>query len=248
VSSRPCVVLTREPADNQDLREALEARGVPVRELPCAETAWLDPGPIREGAAAVAFASRRAVRGLLASPAGAAVLAAVPRPLVAAVGPSTRAEVEARGIGVDLVADPPTGEALGRALDALLAPGAPVLLPRGDLEGGGVERALARAGRPCWPVLVYENREPPLRPEAPFPTAAVFVAAPSAARRLLAALPWLRAQRCLAIGPTTRDALLAAGAVDVGVTGTDPGDQLAAVLAAWTRAAARGADPTPSRR
>ncbi|MBI4862880.1 MAG: uroporphyrinogen-III synthase [Candidatus Riflebacteria bacterium] len=72
--------------------------------------------------------------------------------------------------------------------------------------------------------MVYENVAPEIPRLAPFPVAAVFVASPSAARRLVAANPWVRQTRFLTIGPTTASAVrdLGVGSVRaIGSTLTD---------------------------
>ncbi len=207
MSSRPCVVLTREPGDNLPLARALGERGVPVRELPSLQTRFLPATLPLEPVAAVAFASRRAVRGYLQAGLHRAVPQGGERPLVAAVGAATREALLAEGIEVDLVAEPSTGEALAEALHRILEPGAAVLVPRGSLAGGGLEPGLESRGRPCLPLPVYANEAPATEAIPPFDAAVVFVAAPSAAKRVLARAPWLRSRPFLAIGPTTADAL-----------------------------------------
>lgn len=207
MSSSPCVVLTRELEDNLLLARALAGRGVPVRELPCVQTRYVVPDSWPSSVAAIAFGSRRAVRGFVHAGLGPRLLGGASRPLIAAVGEATRAELEACELAVDLVADPPTGLALAHALAARLEPGARVLVPRGSLAGGGLEPGLNELGRPCLPLVVYANEAPVLPSLEPFPVAAVFVAAPSAARRLLQCAPWLRTHSFLAIGPTTAAAL-----------------------------------------
>ncbi len=236
MSSSPCVVLTREPEDNQRLKRALAERGVPVREVPCVQTRWLRPALPPGPFTAVAFASRRAVKGLVRADLASRLLRATPRPIVAAVGEATQAALEAEDIAVDLVAEPPTGRALARALDEALPPGAPVLVPRGDTGGGGLEPGLRALGRPFVSLPVYANEAPEGEVLEPFAVAAVFVAAPSAARRLLARAPWLRERPFLAIGPTTAAALseLGVGCVMGPAMATE--DQLAALLAAHASA------------
>ncbi len=198
MSSSPCVVLTREPEDNRPLARALAEHGVPVREIPCARTRYLDAQAPGGPFGAVAFASRRAVRGFLR-----AGLAVDDGCLVAAVGEATRAELDAGGLAVDLVAEPPTGRALAERLHTQLPADASVLVPRGNLAGGGLEPALAELGRPTVPLPVYTNEPGGQGAIEPFAVAAVFVAAPSAVERLLERAPWLRERPFLAIGPTT---------------------------------------------
>lgn len=209
--TRPCVVLTREPEDNRALAAALGARRVPVRELACTRTLYLVPDRVPPRTPAVAFASRRAVRGFLDAGLAEHALGGATPPIVAAVGAATRRELERAGVAVDLVAEPETGHALADALDACLEPGLAVAVPCGSLAGGGLLPRLSRLGRPVVPVAVYANLAPPIEALAPFPVAAAFVAAPSSARRLLEALPWMVEVPILAIGPTTSAALESCG-------------------------------------
>jgi uroporphyrinogen-III synthase len=236
VSSRPCVVLTREPEDNRRLAQALAERGVPVREIPCVQTRWLQPALPLGPFAAVAFASRRAVGGLLRAGMDPGWLQRRPRPLVAAVGEATRQALQDEGISVDLVAEPPTGRALAEALHARLPAGAVVLVPCGSTPGGGLEPGLRALGRPFESLPVYANDAPEGAPLEPFPVAAVFVAAPSAARRLLERAPWLRERPFLAIGPTTATALAELGVREVLGPAMDTEAQLAQLLAACASA------------
>ncbi len=205
--SSPCVVLTREPEDNLPLARALLERGVPVCEIPCVATRYLVPDQAPSGAAAIAFASRRAVRGFVLAGLVERLLGVPARPLVAAVGAATRLELAAHGVVTDLVAEPATGRVLAGLLDGLLEPGGSVLIPCGNLAGGGLESQLRELGRRCQALPVYANEPAGLEPIAPFPVLAVFVAAPSAAERLLARAPWFRDHPFLAIGPTTAAAL-----------------------------------------
>lgn len=231
MSSSPCVVLTRESEDNLCLLRALTRRGVPVREIPCVHTRYLAARLPAEGFAAVAFGSRRAVRGFVQ--AGLDLEDGQPRPLVAAVGAATEAELQEAGVPVDLVAEPPTGRALAEALHARLPPGGAVLVPRGSLAGGGLEPGLRALGRSCSPLPVYANEASEPEPLEPFPVAAVFVAAPSAARRLLERAPWLCGVPFLAIGPTTRAALIELGVQRVLGPAMDPEQQAQLLEAAW---------------
>ncbi len=240
------VVLTRERADNAPLREALVARGVPVVEIPCVATvfvpATLPAGPF----AAAAFTSRRGVLGLERAGLVEPLLAAGPgggRPRIACVGAATAAELRRVGAEAEIVADPPTGEALARALAAHLAPGSAAALVRGNLSAHDIEGDLRRAGIGCSPIVVYENVAPEVPALRPFPVAAVVVASPSAARRLLAANPWLAAAAFAAFGATTERALRDLGATRVHLTGTALPEQVARLEALCALAGGAGAAP-----
>jgi uroporphyrinogen-III synthase len=243
VQALPVIVLTRAAEDNAPLRRRLEARGVPVREIPTSVPRLLPPDALSEDLAAVAFASRWGVRGLAAAGLLERILAA--GPLVGAVGRATAEEAVAHGAAVDLVADPPTGAALAAALDARLPPGAAVLVPCGRGEDGEIQRALRAAGRPCRPLVVYENAAPPLPALLPFPVAGVFFAAPSAATRLLAALPWLVEVPVFAIGPTTLARARALGCAHALAIGPDPEFQADALERTWRAASPPVPRPPP---
>ena len=220
----PFVVLTREPEDNRELAAALRDRGVPVREIACVATRYLDPGELPGGAGAIAFSSRRAVRGLLRLVDWQGLVQGPRRPLVAAVGTATAAELERAGLVPDLVAAPPEGRVLARMLIARLEPGARIVIPRGNLRAGGMDATLAKAGMVLEPLVVYENLAPEIPASEPFGVAAVFIASPSAGQRLCAALPWIRCAPFFAIGPTTAAAMrsCASGPVkELGPGGTD---------------------------
>lgn len=236
VPPSPVVVLTREPADNRPLAEALRARGVPVREIPCTGTRYREPGRLPGLISAIVFTSRRGVIGLWRSKAARHWWSGLDRVLVAAVGPATRAELEALGVEVDLVADPPRGEVLADALQKRLAVGDSVALVRGDLRAGELDQALERAGLVIEPVEVYQNQTPVVPGLDPFPVSAVFAAAPSAAERLLAANPWMSGCAFLAIGATTAAALSRMGVASVDLAGRAAEDWVEALCTGHRRA------------
>lgn len=220
VPAGPAVVLTREPEDNRELAAELARRGIPVREIPCLATRYHQPAEVPGRADAVVFTSRRGVKGLLLLPGRIRLLSVSPPPLLCAVGKATAEAIQAGGLGVDIIADPPTGEVLAQALTARLPAGRRILLVRGNLRAGGLDEALERAGYEIVGVEVYENSAPDVPAVAPFPVAAVFAASPSAARRLLEANPWLRERPFVGIGPTTEKALRELGVGRVVVAGT----------------------------
>jgi uroporphyrinogen-III synthase len=239
--SGPAVVLTRESEDNAPLKQALEARGVPVVEIPCVSTAFvpatLPPGPF----AAAAITSRLGVRGLVRASLLPGLLASGPgrsRPLFACVGSATAEELARAAIEADIIADPPTGENVVRAMRVRLSPGDGVVLVRGNLTAFDIEGALSAAGIACAPMVVYENLEPDVLPLAAFKVAAVVVASPSAVSRLLAANPWLSDAPFAAFGPTTERAARDRGVRAVEVIGTALKDQLARIETLY--AASRG--------
>ena len=234
--SGPVVVLTREREDNLPLALELASRGVPVLEIPCLATRYLDPAELPAAPAAVAFTSRRGVRGLLRLPLYARLLSGEPAPLVCAVGGATADALSECGFPAGVVAEPPSGESLAEALAARLPNAARVALVRGNLRAGGMDEALERAGFVLLPVVVYENLAPDIPAMAACPVAAVFAASPSAGRRLLGANPWLRKASFVAIGATTEKALRGLGVLSVKTAGPDPRAWVKALCAAYQAA------------
>ena len=232
--SRAAVVLTREAEDNEALAAALERRGILVRQVPCLATRYRepDPGEIEAlgdaRAAALAFTSRRAARGW-------SLWEGRPDPgraIVAAVGRATAAALESLELEPEVIADPPRGEVLAGLLAARLEAGDLVACVGGEMRAGGLEEGLAAASIEVRPLTVYANDAPDVPALDPFDVAAVFVASPSAADRLLAAMPWMRGRRFVSIGPTTSTALRELGATLVEEPGPDPAGWEEALVAA----------------
>jgi uroporphyrinogen-III synthase len=155
---------------------------------------------------------------------------------VGAVGEATAAALAEAGWTADLVADPPLGEELARLLQAKLEAGARIATVRGNLRAGRMDAILAEAGFELVPVEVYENAAPEVPGLEPFAVAAVFAASPSAARRLLAANPWMAGVDFVAIGPTTAAALEGLGVTRVTQAGKDFDSWVAALTGAHERA------------
>jgi uroporphyrinogen-III synthase len=158
------------------------------------------------------------------------------RPLVAAVGKSTQRELESAGIRVDLVADPPQGTVLARLIMKEVEPPASIAVVRGDLRAGGMDAELEEVGFWVEPVIVYENAAPDIPRLEPSEVAAVFVASPSAAKRLVEKNPWIKGAHYCAIGPTTADALKKLGVGSIEEVGTELEVQIEALYQAHKRA------------
>lgn len=233
--SLPAIVLTREPADNRALKEVLLDRGLTVLECPCIKTridaydgAPLQGGRSLEDFAAIAFTSRRGVLGM----SGVAHRLGGEGQLLAAVGPATALELQqATGVAVDLVPTTHTGEALAHLMAERLEPDATVLLVRGNKSSGTFQSVLRNAGFQLFELEVYANlpTEVP-RLELPAGTTIVF-ASPSAVRHYFQVNEnHLSKTRAVAIGTTTRDALLAAGHKQVVVSKSTEVEQLAETI------------------
>lgn len=236
------IVLTREPEDNRDLASRLERAGAQVREIPCILTRLRDPDPAElerlpapGQVGALAFTSRRAVQGWVrwvgtASAGSWPRLLPVDRIAVAAVGRSTARALEEAGMKPGLVADPPTGESLARLLATHVPPDRCIVLPGGEMRAGGLEAGLEEAECTTRTLTLYANDDPRVPALDPFPVAAVFVASPSAGRRLLDAMPWMKACPFVSIGPTTSRALRELGVESIREPGPAPEHWLRALL------------------
>jgi uroporphyrinogen-III synthase len=210
-----------------------------VREIPCIETRWLLPESVPEPGQAVTFSSRRGVEGMIRSGLTDRLVrpAEAEAPLVAAVGGATAAALRTGGIEPELVADPPRGDVLGQLLLKRLVPGSRVVAVRGNLRVGHMEALLEESGHRVVPVVVYENVEPEIPGYEPFDVAAVFVASPSAARRLIRANPWIAERPFYAVGPTTGAAVRGLGVRESREAGTDFDGWVEALAEAWRNGA-----------
>jgi uroporphyrinogen-III synthase len=206
--SGPAVVLTREPEDNLELALALRQRKIIVVEMPCLATNYLSQARLPAGPFdAITFSSRRGVRGFTRLDPAQQKIATGKTILLGAVGQATADELTAAGLRVDLVADPPEGKILAEMLIERLKPNARIMAVRGNLRAGKMDTLLRQAGHQLEAGIVYENLEPEIESWPPFQVAAIFVASPSAAKRLLEKNPWMKEKSFLAIGPTTVTAL-----------------------------------------
>jgi uroporphyrinogen-III synthase len=247
------VVVTRSRAGEDALAERLRALGAAVREIPSiafappADAAPLDAA-LRDLARFdwAVFASATAVDRTLARLEALGVdRSALARLRLGAVGPATADRLAHALRAPDVV---PT-EALGGALAAALAPhvaGRRVLFPRPAEGRPELLAGLLAAGAEVVAVEAYRTEPAPpgaIRPLAAWIEAgevqAVAFASPSAVRAVVAGLGGQAAllQRVVlaAIGPTTSDALraagLAPGAQPARYTGPDLADAIAARLA-----------------
>jgi uroporphyrinogen-III synthase len=244
VQTGPFVVLTRSVYDNRELADRLERRGVPVLEIPCVAIRPVMPDSVPERADVVVFTSRNGVAGFVAQGLSGKMLSrsdASPRPrdrppLVGAVGRNTSAKLAEAGIEADFVADPPEGETLARLMIGRLEPNRTIAVVRGNLRAGKLDEMLAAAGHRLVPIQVYENVSPQVPSVDPVAVTAVFVASPSAGRRLLEKNGWLRSARFLVIGKTTEESLLAMGVGSVETIGSTLTDWVEALCGAHLRA------------
>jgi hydroxymethylbilane synthase len=206
--------------------EVLVLEDLPAPELP-ARLARLRPGD------ALVLTSANAARRLAghARPTGVRV---------AAVGPATARALEAAGWSADQVGDQGARE-LARAL--VLAEDARVLFPCAEDARAELVDELAARGVAVERFVLYRTRlrsEPALEPRAQVR----LYQSPSA---VAACVAWERARRPaarrLALGPSTAEALAAAGLAATTAASTSTEDLLAAVV----RAGGRHASPTHDR-
>lgn len=216
------VLLTRPSGRSDGLAARLRAAGIGVHVVPTVET---EPDP-----AAIAVLAERLQDAdwlVVTSPAGAEIVAEVllqrtpPGLRLAAVGEATAAVLEEAGHRVDLVPAGATGKALAAALaSATDLTGQRLVLARADAAGSDLPNALRAAGATVEEVAIYRTVEAPVASFEPLARAladpalaGVVVASGSAVRGLvrLAGDASLSSTRVVSIGPTTSDAVRAAG-------------------------------------
>lgn len=219
----PTVLLTRSAAQNSETIAALRALdaergalGVDYVAVATSDLAPVPPSAAERAAllAALARADAVAVTSRAALDAAVALdlrdaLAGAPCGL-AVVGAASAHRAEALGLRAAIVADPPTATGLAATLSARFAAAgrasAEVVWLAGDRALPDLGDALTAAGHRVRRCVLYHNAAVPL-PDAPPPADVVVFHAPSAAERLLAVWPALASRPCVAIGPTTAEAL-----------------------------------------
>jgi uroporphyrinogen-III synthase len=237
--SGPAVVLTREAEDNHEIKAALEAQEVVVVEIPCIATkyqlATKLPGIDFD---AVAFTSRRGVRGMLQQDLVSSILGDNPDrpPIIGVVGEATADELQKADIQPKIVASMPQGKILAEELCNILPPKSKVAIVRGNLNIGGFDQVIKQAGHELVTIEVYQNITPKIPIFQPFQVAAVFVASPSAARRLIERNAWFIDCPFFAIGPTTAKRLVEHGVVKVTELNTDQKGWIDALYHAYHQA------------
>lgn len=214
VVRRRTVVLTRAVEDNRALRDLLQQAGIEVVELPTAQFAdvALDRAVAEHAAsaAAVTFASPHAVTAFLRQVGASALQHRAG--LLAVVGQATAAALQPWDLQPDLIAESPsTGHALAQRLVARLQPASTVIAVQARHSQPDLVAALQAAGHHVHAAVAYENVEPSTPSAADLARAAsadaIYLAAPSAADRLLAWSPELGQRALATIGPTTAAAL-----------------------------------------
>jgi uroporphyrinogen III methyltransferase/synthase len=224
------VLVTRPKEDVESLRVVLERLGAQVTCLPTIAIRPLTASPDVTGVLNrlddfdwVAFTSRNAIRAVFdwLSANDREVPTAVK---IAAIGPTSAEELRLRGVSPDCIPPEASARALAAALISTGVSGRAVLLPLGDLAGDEVQVALEGAGARVTAVRVYETV--PVQAVdrhiqgavASAEIDVVALASPSAFRSLLelcgaTGRDPLRHTHLVAIGPTTAEAIRAAGYV-----------------------------------
>lgn len=216
----PVVILTQEQTDNEHLGSKLDALGISWLSYPCIATQLLPykgdtlpGGGELEDFKVVAFTSKRGVAGMLEVKER--LLDA--RPIVACVGDATALEVKTLlGLDCSIRTRIQTSVGLTQAIANKLSEPAALLHPRGNKTSGEFKLTMEGQGWKVCEVVVYENIAPDMEPLGEVKTAAVVFASPSAAKRFFETNHDLTQRTsCIAIGPTTGQALHTLGAVDV---------------------------------
>ncbi|MBX3475012.1 MAG: uroporphyrinogen-III synthase [Planctomycetes bacterium] len=220
------IALTRQAADNAVTAAELAARGATVESCPLVRVTLLDPDSVtlrRVDYDWLAATSRRALAWLDWRR---------DRPLppvfgrTACVGPAT-AQYAKAVLGLEpLVGAKHTAAALAEAMGDLK--GRTVLFPRGDLARETLSARMREAGADVDDPVVYRTLADHagaarlVQLLARGELDAVAFASPSAVKFALDAGAELSRARCFSIGPTTADALLAAGVAVAGQAATAP--------------------------
>ncbi|MCO4762577.1 MAG: glutamate-1-semialdehyde 2,1-aminomutase [Myxococcales bacterium] len=223
----PKVLLTRMRDDNQALKTQLQSRGIAVLELPTAELRARSTDPTTQidslsSIAALAFTSPHAVRFFGKQAEIAAWQSA--GGLLAAVGQATAGALAP--LVVDVQAPSATGAQLASQLAAVLPAGSAVGHPCAGHARPELGVGLRHAGIRYLPWPCYDNvmPTPPTASELVKVSGvdAVYLAAPSAADRLLSWAPTLRDTPLVCIGPTTAAHLQARHGVRATAVAKDP--------------------------
>lgn len=216
------ILLTRPSGRAAGLASRLRAAGIGVHVVPTVETE-----PDHAGVTALADRLDGADWLVVTSPLGAQLVVGVlarrttAAPRLAAVGSATAAVLEQAGRRVGVVPADSTGRGLAAALaDAAPLAGRSVVLARAGAAGRDLPDALRAVGAIVQDIAVYRTVEAPAASGEPLARAladpelaGIVVASGSAVRGLvrLARPGALPATPVVSIGPTTSDAVRAAG-------------------------------------
>jgi len=225
------VIVTRAETQSSELCEELKARGAIVKRLPLISFAPPENYDALDTALSsigtfdwILFASANAVQAVerRGEQLGLSFDALASLPRAAAVGPATSNAAEAAGFSVEYVAVDHSGAGLARELGGELR-GKRVLLPRSDRANPELPAALRKSGALVTEVVAYRNLPPngtdrdKMNESLRDGVDGILFYSPSAVQNFLELLGRERMASfqgrvlMVAIGPTTANALSAAG-------------------------------------
>ena len=162
------IVVTRSSGQAGALRARLEALGAGVIEMPTIEIQpAADHGPLDQAIAQLAsydwliFTSANGVRTFVERMDRSAADLRTLRARICAIGPATRAAIEALHLKVDLMGTEYVAEGLLKAFESHQLEGARILLPRAAVARDLVPAELARRGAQVDVVEAYRTALPP---------------------------------------------------------------------------------------
>jgi uroporphyrinogen-III synthase len=243
------IVVTREEQEGGDWERYLTVQGATVYRLPTIKTIPAESTPeLLKNFSSLAsfdwiiFTSGNGLRyaKLFAEQSGISIPPPKAMPRIAVVGAQTAATVASAGYSVSFQPSIATGEVLARELDPVA--GKKVLLLRGDIARGEIATVLTSRGATVTDCVIYRTvqvTQPDDRIMDMIKNSAVdftTFASPSAVSGFCARitnadiLKMAKIIPAAAIGPTTRDALLAEGFLDVRMAKTPNIEALSYVM------------------
>ena len=206
------IVVTRAREQAGELSASLEALGAGVTEIPTIEILpAADPAPLDHAIAGLVsydwliFTSANGVRFFLERLDRSAADLRSLRARICAIGPATRAAVEALHLKVDLMGGEYVAESLLEAFGGQDLAGKRVLLPRAAVARDLIPAALARRGATVDVVEAYRTVAPAAGREFPPGVDAVTFTSSSTARNFVSMFgrDVLRGVKAVSIGPIT---------------------------------------------
>ncbi|MBI4502179.1 MAG: uroporphyrinogen-III synthase [Gemmatimonadetes bacterium] len=195
------VVITRPEADAASLAKRLQSLGATPIVVPTIRIEYADPAALDAALATIRqydwiiFTSRHGVEAVFRR------TGKIDGPRVAAIGPSTAAELERHGLQPDAVPAEFVAEAILEKLGDVR--GKKILLPRADIARRAIADTLRERGAAVDDIAVYHTRPATdARPDLAGVDAVTF-ASSSSVKNFLAAGPLPRGARVVCIGPVT---------------------------------------------
>ena len=195
------VVITRAETDALPLARRLEGLGAIPLVVPAILVEYADPAPLDAALANIRdyqwiiFTSRHGVEAVFRR------ISAIQGPRVAAIGPTTTAELQSHGLQPDLVPDVHVAEAILEKLGDVR--GSRILLPRADIARRQIADVLRERGATVDDIPVYHTGPAPgARPDLRGVDAVTFTSS-STVKNFLAAGPVPPGAKVVCIGPIT---------------------------------------------